>query len=153
MENNNYIKDIENKNEKEELFQQAIDETNKRNQLLEDELVNLKEDKKTNKEVIEELKNERKKLRTDNNQISQTLEVTEEQYENQLIEYKKLVNKREHTQEVLNKQQFELNEALKKLERYSYAMGKLENMSLTDRILNRIPSEVKELSAPKEDNQ
>ena len=42
---------------------------------------------------------------------------------------------------------------MKKLEKYSYAMGKLENMSLIDRIFNRIPVEVKELSSTEEDNE
>lgn len=89
-------------------------------------------------------------MNSDKNQISISLENVEQQYETQIQEYKKLVNKREHTQKVLNKQQLELNEAMKRLEKYSYAMGKLENMSLIDRIFNRIPHEVKQL-APSQD--
>lgn len=144
---NDYKKDIQNINDKEKLMQQNIDKSNKNNDILQKQINDLKEDKKKNLEEIEELKKERKRLQTENNQLTQNLENVETQYEGQLTEYKKLVNRKEHTQEVLNKQQFELNEALKKLEKYSYAMGKLENMSLIDRLFNRIPEEVKELVA------
>lgn len=144
---NDYEKDIQNINDKEKLLQQNIDKSNRNNEILQKQVNDLKEDKKKNLEEIEELKKERKRLQTENNQLTQNLVDSEAQYENQLSEYKKAVNKKEHTQEVLNKQQLELNEALKKLEKYSYAMGKLENMSLIDRLFNRIPEEVKELVA------
>jgi len=120
---------------------------NSENPEVKKQVAELEQDKKKNLDEIKELKSEIKQLKAENNEINTTLENTEQLYENQVQEYKKLVNKKEHTQEVLNKQQLELNEAMRKLEKYSYAMGKLENMSFIDRLFNRIPEEVKELAS------
>ena len=65
----------------------------------------------------------------------------------QVQENTKIKNKREHAQERLNKTQDELNETLKRLEKYSYAIGQVQHMNIIDRILNRLPQQVKELQA------
>ena len=63
----------------------------------------------------------------------------------------KIKNKREHAQERLNKTQDELNYTLKRLEKYSFAIGQIKNMSFVDRLFNRLPEEIKELQPGKEE--
>ena len=64
----------------------------------------------------------------------------------------KIKNKREHAQERLNKTQDELNNTLKRLEKYSYAIGQVQNMSFLDRLYNRLPEQIKELQSGEENN-
>jgi len=44
-----------------------------------------------------------------------------------------------------------LNDTLKRLEKYSYAIGQVQHMSFIDRLLNRLPEEIKELKAGSEE--
>ncbi|WP_461436410.1 hypothetical protein, partial [Methanosphaera sp.] len=71
----------------------------------------------------------------------------------QVKENNKIKNKREHTQERLNKTQDELNNTLKRLEKYSFAIGQVKNMSFIDRIFNRLPEEIKELQPGKDEKE
>ena len=54
-------------------------------------------------------------------------------------------------QERLNKTQDDLNDTLKRLEKYSYAIGQVQNMSFIDRLFNRLPEQIKMLEPIKKE--
>lgn len=96
-----------------------------------------------NNDNVEEIK-----ILKENNKVLEEKYIEQVETTNkQVQENTKIKNKREHAQERLNKTQDELNETLKRLEKYSYAIGQVQHMNIIDRILNRLPQQVKELQA------
>ena len=96
-----------------------------------------------NNDNVEEIK-----IWKENNKVLEEKYIEQVETTNkQVQENTKIKNKREHAQERLNKTQDELNETLKRLEKYSYAIGQVQHMNIIDRILNRLPQQVKELQA------
>lgn len=75
------------------------------------------------------------KITESNNEVIQQLENKNTSKDN---DYKHIV-------EVNNKLQSEYNELQNDVKKYSYAIGCIENMSFMDRLLNRLPEEIKEL--------
>lgn len=101
---------------------------------------------------VDELNRSNEKLVGENEELLDENKRFEEKYFEQVEQTNRLVkentkikNKREHAQERLNKTQDELNDTLKRLEKYSFAIGQIKNMSFIDRIFNRLPEEIKEL--------
>lgn len=104
------------------------------------------------------LNEENVKLKDDNGSLKSENKLLEDKYieqveetNRQVKENTKIKNKREHAQERLNKTQDELNDTLKRLERYSFAIGQVKNMSFIDRLFNRLPVEIKELQPGKDE--
>ena len=102
---------------------------------------------------METQKNNIYKLNNDNNTLEEKYRQQVDETNKQVQENTKIKNKREHAQERLNKTQDELNDTLKRLEKYSFAIGQVQSMSFIDRLLNRLPEEIKELSAGTEDKK
>lgn len=63
----------------------------------------------------------------------------------------KLRSRYDHLQERLNKSQRELNMLERENSDLRVVVAKIEKMSFFERVLNRLPSEVKELKSGKED--
>ena len=111
-----------------------------------------KENEMLNKENSSIL-SENEKLKSENERLEDKYIEQVEETNKQVKENTKIKNKREHTQERLNKTQDELNDTLKRLEKYGFAIGQVKNMSFIDRVLNRLPEEIKELQPGKEENE
>ncbi len=101
---------------------------------------------------VEVLNKKNEELILENESLGSENKVLEEKYfeqveetNRQVKENTKIKNKREHAQERLNKTQDELNSTLKRLEKYSFAIGQVKNMSFIDRVFNRLPEEIKAL--------
>lgn len=75
-----------------------------------------------------------------------------EQHDRILNQYDKLRNKLDHLQERFNKSQDEVNLLQREIGHLRVAMTKVHGMSLFDRLLNRLPEEIKEIEAPKKEN-
>ncbi len=132
---------------------------------LEEKLSSLEYEKNTMKNKIASLEKDNKRLTedksrlsTENDNLKSENKRLEEKYIQQVEETNKQVkentkikNKREHAQERLNKTQDELNDTLKRLEKYSFAIGQVKNMSFIDRLFNRLPEEIKQLQPGKEE--
>lgn len=125
--------ETENYNFKKEItkLEQEIDKNNKTINSQEKQILELKESNK----VLEDKYIEQ--VETTNKQVQENT---------------KIKNKREHAQERLNKTQDELNETLKRLEKYSYAIGQVQHMNIIDRLLNRLPEQIKELQPASDKN-
>lgn len=147
--NTNQIHEIQNVNKKqektineheEEIKQLKLENKsmNEKIEFLEKNSSKLEEENSNQKKTINELRNENKNL--EEKYISQVEETNKQVQENT-----KIKNKREHAQERLNKTQDELNDTLKRLEKYSFAIGQVQNMSFIDRVFNRLPEQIKEL--------
>ena len=66
-------------------------------------------------------------------------------------EHDKLRNRYDHLQERFNKSQNELNISERENSQLRVVVAKIEKLSLWERVLNRLPSEVKQLTTEKED--
>lgn len=122
------------------------DTANNRLNLLEKEVDVLKREN-------ERLKNENTDLKDENRRLENRYIEQVEETNRQVKENTKIKNKREHAQERLNKTQDELNDTLKRLERYSFAIGQVKNMSFIDRLFNRLPTEIRELQPGRDENE
>lgn len=161
---NNEFERLNNENEdnKKLIAQQEknILEHENENKLLKSDIERANEDlskrendiKKLEKE-IEDQKNRIYKLTNDNKVLEDRYRQQVDETNKQVQENTKIKNKREHAQERLNKTQDELNDTLKRLEKYSYAIGQVQNMSFIDRLLNRLPEEIKQLKAGGEEKK
>lgn len=173
-ENNNLKSDNEKLNNELEKtikeLEKLKEKENKDNQrVIQQESIinNLKNENNSLKDSNEQLNKNIKRLESDNEVQKKNIEslskenrTLEEKYINQVEETNrqvqentKIKNKREHAQERLNKTQDELNDTLKRLEKYSYAMGQVKNMSFIDRLFNRLPEEIKQLQPAYEDDK
>jgi chromosome segregation ATPase len=70
----------------------------------------------------------------------------QEKNENLQVQHDKLRNKHDHLQERFNKSQKELIILEREVTQLRVVVAKIEKMSLWERLINRLPSEVKELS-------
>lgn len=100
-----------------------------------------------NKEVddykakIEELE----KLNTEIANYKEKLEETQDKYYTLLNDHDKLRNSKDHLQERFNKSQEEVIKLERELNSYRIAMTKVQALSFMDRLLNRLPEEIKQL--------
>jgi len=166
-ENEKLYNDLEKANNELDDLKKEQKEDNQKVKQQESMINNLKNENNRLKDSNEQLNKNIKRLENDNEtqkknieRLSNENQTLEEKYINQVEETNKQVqentkikNKREHAQERLNKTQDELNDTLKRLEKYSYAMGQVKNMSFIDRLFNRLPEEIKQLQPAYEDNK
>ena len=96
----------------------------------------------------------------------ETIDVTElvKKYEKELNDlrdkleeksnnYNKLRNKHDHLQERFIKSQAELNVLEREVSWLRVAVAKVQKMSLFERLMNRLPDEIKELEVGKDENK
>lgn len=148
------VKENQDKNNNKIIEQESLinnlknenDQLKDSNEQLDKNINRLENENESQRKNIESLSSENKTL--EEKYISQV-----EETNRQVRENTKIKNKREHAQERLNKTQDELNDTLKRLEKYSYAIGQVKNMSFIDRLFNRLPEEIKQLQPAYEDNK
>ena len=119
--------------------------------LLETSVRNLEKEVNSLSESNAGLEDRNKELIRENKELESKYIEQVEETNRQVKENTKIKNKREHAQERLNKTQDELNDTLKRLEKYSFAIGQVKNMGFIDRLFNRLPAEIKELQPGKEE--
>ena len=66
-------------------------------------------------------------------------------------DYRKVRNKYEHLQERFSKSQKDLNDLERGESSLKVAIAKLQKLNLLERILNRLPEEIKQLTEGKEE--
>ena len=79
------------------------------------------------------------------------LKGSQKKYDQLYSDYRKLRNNYDHLQERFNKSQNELNISERENSQLRVVVAKIEKLSLWERVLNRLPSEVKQLTTEKED--
>ncbi len=149
----------EENNEKLEQLNQKVSKLTTEYETLLAENTKLQEDNEKYHDVIDELsvkletlEKEVQTLRTENTHMKELMS----EKNNRIIEYqtnitslnKKVTSKEneyKHLEEVRNKDLEEKNNLTKKISKYSYVIGYIENMSLLDRILKKYPDEMKAL--------
>lgn len=138
--------------------QNIIDDLKDRLSEVEEDNIRLESEVKSLKKDLERLNKDNEVLIKRNDDLVVENKNLEEKYiaqvdetNKQVLENTKIKNKREHAQERLNKTQDELNDTLKRLEKYSFAIGQVQNMSFIDRLFNRLPEQVRELQPGKKD--
>ena len=133
---------------KDSLNKISIDKNN-----LENSIKNLDNENRSLKNENKILTDINKNLESENKNLEEKYMIQVEETNKQVQENTKIKNKREHAQERLNKTQDELNDTLKRLEKYSFAIGQVQNMSFLDRLFNRLPEQVKELQPGKDEEE
>lgn len=73
---------------------------------------------------------------------------TQNKYNELLNNHDKLRNSKDHLQERFNKSQDEVIKLERELNSYRIAITKIQSLSFVERLLNKIPDEVKQLSGP-----
>lgn len=105
------------------------------------------------REVVEELEKENGVLQTENTLLHEVQDKYDQLHKERLNlqnRHDKLRNKHDHLQERFNKCHSELNTLERENSRLRMVVAKIEKLSFWERLLNRLPSEVKQLTT-KED--
>jgi bisphosphoglycerate-dependent phosphoglycerate mutase len=98
--------------------------------------------------IIQKYESEINALKTEN----EHLKGSQEKYDQLFDDYRKLRNKYDHLQERFNKSQNELNLSERENSQLRVVVAKIEKLSLWERLLNRLPSEMKQLKSGKEED-
>ena len=105
-------------------------------------------------EMRDKCKSKIKALEMENNAlqgVQDSYDQLHEEYFKLQNQNNKLRNNYDHLQERLNKSQRELNMLERENSDLRVVVAKIEKMSFLERVLNRLPSEMKELTSGKED--
>lgn len=111
-----------------------------------------------NQEKIKELEEKSKetddlkeKMAEMQNKYDKLLKDMQEKYDKSLNDNDKLRNTKDHLQERFNKSQEEVIKLERELNSYRIAITKVQSLNFMDRLLNRLPEEIKQL--PNVENQ